>query len=70
MNELFGNSCYCKKKNINVGFFLLVIVCDGILGVFYICFCFLGIEIDCLVVSFFCLFVLFELCFVSRSGNK
>lgn len=64
LNELFWYSCFCKKNYSKVCFFLLVIVWDGILGVFYICFCFLGIEIECLVVSFFCLFVLFELCFV------
>lgn len=64
LNELFGNSCHCKKNYTNVGPSLLVIVRDGIPGVFYTRSCPPGIEIDCLAVSFLCLFVLSELCSV------
>lgn len=64
LNELFWHSCFCKKNYSKVCPSLLVIVRDGIPGVFYIRSCPPGIEIECLAVSFLRLFVLFELCSV------
>lgn len=70
LNKLFGNSCHCKKNYSNVFPSLLVIVRDGIPGVFYTRSCPPGIEIDCLAVSFLCLFVLPELWFVKSKWKQ